>query len=163
MFYIHCIKHAWCNKRTFKTKTKLVEQGLKCAEMHIFWVVGFFFVVSGKRFSFLDLGNNVLLTKKGPAGFRFSLKGEEQQVTAYKPASSPPPSSANITAVITMLRTVFLRALPRFGCPAVCRYSAAAIPVPNTQPEVHFNKVSGAAELAYGAISKCVISASSFI
>ncbi|TNN02860.1 aldehyde dehydrogenase, mitochondrial [Takifugu rubripes] len=40
-----------------------------------------------------------------------------------------------------MLRTVLLRALPRFGCPAVCRYSAAAIPVPNTQPEVHFNKL----------------------
>ncbi|CAF94009.1 unnamed protein product, partial [Tetraodon nigroviridis] len=40
-----------------------------------------------------------------------------------------------------MLRTLFLRALPRLGRPAVCRYSAAAIPVPNTRPEVHFNKL----------------------
>lgn len=138
MFCIHCIKHAWRNKRTFKTKP--VEEGLKFSG----------FCVFGKRFSFCiylfeNLGNSVVETIKGPGDFRCSLKGAEQQVTAYKPASGPPPSSAPLSAVITMLRTVLRRALPRFGCPAVCRYSAAAIPAPNTQPEVHFNKVRGAA------------------
>ncbi|KAL3060729.1 hypothetical protein OYC64_015137 [Pagothenia borchgrevinki] len=40
-----------------------------------------------------------------------------------------------------MLRTVISRALPRLSQPAVCHFSAAAIPAPNTQPEVHYNKL----------------------
>lgn len=40
-----------------------------------------------------------------------------------------------------MIRTVLSRAVPRLSPPAVCRYSAAAIPAPNAEPEVHFNKV----------------------
>lgn len=41
----------------------------------------------------------------------------------------------------TMLRTVFLRALPRLSRPVACCYSTAAIPEPSTRPEVHCNKV----------------------
>lgn len=40
-----------------------------------------------------------------------------------------------------MLRTVFARAVPRILPPSVRHFSAAAIPVPSTQPEVHFNKL----------------------
>ncbi|KAK9513281.1 hypothetical protein VZT92_026827 [Zoarces viviparus] len=40
-----------------------------------------------------------------------------------------------------MIRTVFSRTLPRLSRPPVCHYSAAAIPAPNTQPEVHYNKL----------------------
>ncbi|XP_057690366.1 aldehyde dehydrogenase, mitochondrial-like [Corythoichthys intestinalis] len=40
-----------------------------------------------------------------------------------------------------MLRAVISRALPRVKAVSACHYSAAAIPVPNTQPEVHFNKL----------------------
>jgi len=47
----------------------------------------------------------------------------------------------------TMLRTVISRALPRLSQPAVCHFSAAAIPAPNTQPEVHYNKVTTVASL----------------
>lgn len=41
-----------------------------------------------------------------------------------------------------MIRAVLLRALPRLSPPSARHYSAAAIPAPNTQPEVHFNKVA---------------------
>lgn len=44
-----------------------------------------------------------------------------------------------------MIRTVFSRALPGLSRPPVCHYSAAAIPAPNTRPEVHYNKVTRAA------------------
>uniref|UniRef100_A0A3B4X954 aldehyde dehydrogenase (NAD(+)) n=1 Tax=Seriola lalandi dorsalis TaxID=1841481 RepID=A0A3B4X954_SERLL len=40
-----------------------------------------------------------------------------------------------------MLQTVFSRALPRLSRLSVCHYSAAAIPAPSTQPEVHYNKL----------------------
>ncbi|XP_029927355.1 aldehyde dehydrogenase, mitochondrial-like isoform X1 [Myripristis murdjan] len=40
-----------------------------------------------------------------------------------------------------MLRSVFSRALPGLYRFPVCHYSAAAIPSPNTQPEVHYNKL----------------------
>ncbi|XP_078143217.1 aldehyde dehydrogenase, mitochondrial-like [Centroberyx gerrardi] len=40
-----------------------------------------------------------------------------------------------------MLRTVFCRALPGLYRVPVCHYSAAAIPVPSTQPEVQYNKL----------------------
>uniref|UniRef100_A0A4W6CI06 aldehyde dehydrogenase (NAD(+)) n=1 Tax=Lates calcarifer TaxID=8187 RepID=A0A4W6CI06_LATCA len=40
-----------------------------------------------------------------------------------------------------MLRTVFSRALPGLSRLSVCHYSAAAIPAPNIQPEVHYNKL----------------------
>ncbi|KAK2815430.1 hypothetical protein Q5P01_025897 [Channa striata] len=40
-----------------------------------------------------------------------------------------------------MLRTVFSRALPRLSPASVCHYSAAAIPAPSAQPEVHYNKL----------------------
>ncbi|KAK2910734.1 aldehyde dehydrogenase, mitochondrial-like [Channa argus] len=40
-----------------------------------------------------------------------------------------------------MLRTVFSRALPRLSQASVCHYSAAAIPAPSAQPEVHYNKL----------------------
>uniref|UniRef100_A0A4W5P500 aldehyde dehydrogenase (NAD(+)) n=1 Tax=Hucho hucho TaxID=62062 RepID=A0A4W5P500_9TELE len=41
-----------------------------------------------------------------------------------------------------MLRIVLSRTLPRISGISNCQYSAAAIPVPNAQPEVHYNKVS---------------------
>ncbi|XP_069028150.1 aldehyde dehydrogenase, mitochondrial-like [Embiotoca jacksoni] len=40
-----------------------------------------------------------------------------------------------------MLRAVISRAVPRLNQPSVCRFSAAAIPAPSTQPEVHYNKL----------------------
>ncbi|XP_077430923.1 aldehyde dehydrogenase, mitochondrial-like [Vanacampus margaritifer] len=40
-----------------------------------------------------------------------------------------------------MLRAVISRTLPRVKVVSTCHYSAAAIPAPNTQPEVHFNKL----------------------
>lgn len=40
-----------------------------------------------------------------------------------------------------MLRTVFTRFLPGLSRLSVCHYSAAAIPAPSAQPEVHYNKV----------------------
>jgi len=40
-----------------------------------------------------------------------------------------------------LLRSGLSRALPRVSRLLACRYSAAAIPLPNTQPEVHFNKL----------------------
>lgn len=40
-----------------------------------------------------------------------------------------------------MLRAVFSRSLPRVKVLSACHYSAAAIPAPSTQPEIHFNKV----------------------
>ncbi|KAM8871084.1 aldehyde dehydrogenase, mitochondrial-like [Spinachia spinachia] len=40
-----------------------------------------------------------------------------------------------------MIRTVFSRTLPGLSRPPVCHYSAAAIPAPNTRPEVHYNKL----------------------
>ncbi|KAG5840259.1 hypothetical protein ANANG_G00186920 [Anguilla anguilla] len=40
-----------------------------------------------------------------------------------------------------MLRTVLTRAIPRMVSPAACQYSAAAIPAPSAQPDVHFNKL----------------------
>uniref|UniRef100_A0A8C7LTC2 aldehyde dehydrogenase (NAD(+)) n=1 Tax=Oncorhynchus mykiss TaxID=8022 RepID=A0A8C7LTC2_ONCMY len=41
-----------------------------------------------------------------------------------------------------MLRIVLSRTLPRISGISNCQYSAAAIPVPSAQPEVHYNKVS---------------------
>ncbi|XP_067458667.1 aldehyde dehydrogenase, mitochondrial-like isoform X2 [Thunnus thynnus] len=40
-----------------------------------------------------------------------------------------------------MLRIVFSRTLPRLNRLSACHYSAAAIPAPSTQPEVHYNKL----------------------
>lgn len=40
-----------------------------------------------------------------------------------------------------MLRTVLTRASPLLPRLSVCRYSAAAIPAPNQQPDVHYNKL----------------------
>uniref|UniRef100_A0A4W5P2A1 aldehyde dehydrogenase (NAD(+)) n=1 Tax=Hucho hucho TaxID=62062 RepID=A0A4W5P2A1_9TELE len=40
-----------------------------------------------------------------------------------------------------MLRIVLSRTLPRISGISNCQYSAAAIPVPNAQPEVHYNKL----------------------
>ncbi|XP_074510578.1 aldehyde dehydrogenase, mitochondrial-like [Sebastes fasciatus] len=40
-----------------------------------------------------------------------------------------------------MLRTVISRALPGLSRPAVCHFSAAAIPAASGQPEVHYNKL----------------------
>ncbi|KAG7481014.1 hypothetical protein MATL_G00062270 [Megalops atlanticus] len=40
-----------------------------------------------------------------------------------------------------MLRTVLTRTFPRIAGIQTCQYSAAAIPAPNTQPDVHFNKL----------------------
>ncbi|XP_078028161.1 aldehyde dehydrogenase, mitochondrial-like isoform X2 [Epinephelus lanceolatus] len=40
-----------------------------------------------------------------------------------------------------MLRTVLSRAITKLNRPLVCHYSAAAIPAPSTQPEVHYNKL----------------------
>uniref|UniRef100_A0A673B7M0 aldehyde dehydrogenase (NAD(+)) n=1 Tax=Sphaeramia orbicularis TaxID=375764 RepID=A0A673B7M0_9TELE len=40
-----------------------------------------------------------------------------------------------------MLRATLFQALPRLGRVSVCRFSAAAIPAPSTQPEVHYNKL----------------------
>ncbi|KAM6967690.1 aldehyde dehydrogenase, mitochondrial-like [Aplochiton taeniatus] len=40
-----------------------------------------------------------------------------------------------------MLRAVLTRALPRLSGAPTCQYSAAAIPVPSAQPDVHFNKL----------------------
>ncbi|XP_044215101.1 aldehyde dehydrogenase, mitochondrial-like isoform X2 [Thunnus albacares] len=40
-----------------------------------------------------------------------------------------------------MLRIVFSRTLPRLNSLSACHYSAAAIPAPSTQPEVHYNKL----------------------
>ncbi|XP_041844105.1 aldehyde dehydrogenase, mitochondrial-like [Melanotaenia boesemani] len=42
---------------------------------------------------------------------------------------------------MNLLRTVASRALPRLSGPSVRHFSAAAVPVPNTQPEVHYNKL----------------------
>ncbi|XP_061529667.1 aldehyde dehydrogenase, mitochondrial-like isoform X1 [Phycodurus eques] len=40
-----------------------------------------------------------------------------------------------------MLRAVISRTVPRVKVVSACQYSAAAIPAPSTQPEVHFNKL----------------------
>ncbi|KAJ8415479.1 hypothetical protein AAFF_G00424590 [Aldrovandia affinis] len=40
-----------------------------------------------------------------------------------------------------MLRTVLSRVVPRIASIQGCQYSAAAIPAPNTDPKVHFNKL----------------------
>ncbi|XP_030580526.1 aldehyde dehydrogenase, mitochondrial-like [Archocentrus centrarchus] len=40
-----------------------------------------------------------------------------------------------------MLRAVISRRLPALSRLSVCHYSAAAIPAPSTQPEVHYNKL----------------------
>ncbi|XP_008293852.1 aldehyde dehydrogenase, mitochondrial-like [Stegastes partitus] len=40
-----------------------------------------------------------------------------------------------------MLRTVISRVSPLLSRVSACHYSAAAIPAPNTQPEVHYNKL----------------------
>ncbi|XP_037310100.1 aldehyde dehydrogenase, mitochondrial-like [Pungitius pungitius] len=40
-----------------------------------------------------------------------------------------------------MIRTVISRTLPGLSRPPACHYSAAAIPAPNTRPEVHYNKL----------------------
>lgn len=40
-----------------------------------------------------------------------------------------------------MLRTVLTRTFPQLSRISACQYSAAAIPAPNTQPDVHFNKL----------------------
>ncbi|XP_066509367.1 aldehyde dehydrogenase, mitochondrial-like [Hoplias malabaricus] len=40
-----------------------------------------------------------------------------------------------------MLRSVLTRAVPQFSRLSVSRFSAAAIPAPNPQPEVHYNKL----------------------
>ncbi|XP_042561612.1 aldehyde dehydrogenase, mitochondrial-like [Clupea harengus] len=40
-----------------------------------------------------------------------------------------------------MLRTVLTRTFPQLSRTSSCQYSAAAIPAPNTQPDVHFNKL----------------------
>ncbi|XP_053736847.1 aldehyde dehydrogenase, mitochondrial-like [Synchiropus splendidus] len=40
-----------------------------------------------------------------------------------------------------MIRTVLSRSLSRLSLLQTCRYSAAAVPAPNTQPDVHFNKL----------------------
>ncbi|XP_056141538.1 aldehyde dehydrogenase, mitochondrial-like [Lampris incognitus] len=40
-----------------------------------------------------------------------------------------------------MLRTVITASLPRLSRVLTCLYSASAIPKPNTQPEVHYNKL----------------------
>ncbi|XP_054638344.1 aldehyde dehydrogenase, mitochondrial-like [Dunckerocampus dactyliophorus] len=40
-----------------------------------------------------------------------------------------------------MIRALILRTLPRLNAVSACRYSVAAIPAPNAQPEVHFNKL----------------------
>lgn len=40
-----------------------------------------------------------------------------------------------------MLRAVLFRSLPTLRRLPVCHYSAAAIPAPSTQPEVHYNKL----------------------
>ncbi|KAI5613295.1 aldehyde dehydrogenase 2 family member, tandem duplicate 2, partial [Silurus asotus] len=39
------------------------------------------------------------------------------------------------------LRTALTRIAPRFSRISACRFSAAAIPAPNPQPEVHFNQI----------------------
>lgn len=47
---------------------------------------------------------------------------------------------ADITGVaLRMLRTVFLRTLPQVYRVSACRHFT--IPAPNTQPDVHYNKV----------------------
>ncbi|KAM9426780.1 aldehyde dehydrogenase, mitochondrial-like [Pholidichthys leucotaenia] len=40
-----------------------------------------------------------------------------------------------------MLRTVIFRSVPRLSGLSACRCFTAAVPAPNTQPEVHFNKL----------------------
>nr|XP_046197381.1 aldehyde dehydrogenase, mitochondrial-like [Oncorhynchus gorbuscha] len=40
-----------------------------------------------------------------------------------------------------MLRVVLSRTFPRISGISICQYSAAAIPVPSAQPEVHYNKL----------------------
>nr|XP_046197218.1 aldehyde dehydrogenase, mitochondrial-like [Oncorhynchus gorbuscha] len=40
-----------------------------------------------------------------------------------------------------MLRVVLSRTFPRISGISNCQYSAAAIPVPSAQPEVHYNKL----------------------
>lgn len=72
----------------------------------------------------------------------------------------------------TMLRAVISRALPRLSRPPVCHYSAAAIPAPSGQPEVHFDKVQALANTLIQALldvtldigqlrNKCVLMQSS--
>ncbi|KAF3840205.1 hypothetical protein F7725_018922 [Dissostichus mawsoni] len=56
-------------------------------------------------------------------------------------STSGPATGTQRAPSSTMLRTVISRALPRLSQPAVCHFSAAAIPAPNTQPEVHYNKL----------------------
>lgn len=121
-------------------------------------------------FSLVDVGNQSRRDLKRPGHFRLLLKGAEPpRPTISSFGFLPGRASPLCPPTNAMLRSVFLRTLPRLGRPAVCRYSAAAIPVPNTQPEVHFNKVSGCAavaaapELANCAINKCVFPASTSI
>ncbi|XP_060739887.1 aldehyde dehydrogenase, mitochondrial-like isoform X2 [Tachysurus vachellii] len=40
-----------------------------------------------------------------------------------------------------MFRTAFTRVVPHFSRISACRFSAAAIPAPNPQPEVHYSKL----------------------
>lgn len=46
-------------------------------------------------------------------------------------------------AVMLGLRSAVFRAVTPLSRVLACRFSAAPIPVPNTQPEVHYNKVNG--------------------
>lgn len=50
-------------------------------------------------------------------------------------------SLSRCSAAGIMLRAVLFRSLPTLRRLPVCHYSAAAIPAPSTQPEVHYNKV----------------------
>lgn len=134
-----------------KLVTKYVQQVLFCFDLQKCIYSGVFLSLNSGNGPLSSVwGINVVISN-GPRYFRFPLKGAEPQQVA---TSTPLPGLLRglpLTfhpPVIIMLRAVFLQALPRVGSPAVRRYSAAAIPVPNTQPEVHFNKVSGA-----GAVS----------
>lgn len=112
--------------------------------MHLFR--SFLIFKSRKRFSFVGVGNKCRRDLNLSLLLPVSSKGAEpQQVTTSTPLPTVlrglPLTSPPSSPVITMLRAVFLQALPRLCSPAVRRYSAAAIPVPNTRPDVHFNKV----------------------
>ncbi|XP_004571368.1 aldehyde dehydrogenase, mitochondrial [Maylandia zebra] len=50
-------------------------------------------------------------------------------------------SLSRCSAAGIMLRAVLFRSLPTLRRLPVCHYSAAAIPAPSTQPEVHYNKL----------------------
>lgn len=128
-----------------------------------FW--GFYPQENGSHSS--TYGINIAFSERGVNTSGFVLKGQSSRVRQLISSLEcyPPRSTSHFAPTTTMFRTVFLRALPRLGRPAVCHYSAAAIPVPNTQPEVRFNKVSEttAPQLAYCDINKCVFSASTCI